>query len=124
MQMKGGDAGDGFFPEEQFVEDKPRSRRPINMGPDAPDILEPAEGEMDGAGGFAVGYDENGMGNGMGVGVGGGMELDQQAGFGYDGQAAPMGGSLHALSPGAQGDAGFGVNLNSPSAAGYQQQPY
>ena len=113
--MKSGDAGDGFFPEEQIVslEDKPRSRRPINMGPDAPDIL---EGEM-GGDGLPMGYDESGMGNGM--------QVEQQAGFGYGGQGAPMaGGSMHALSPGAQGDAGFGGNLNSPTAVGYQQQPY
>ena len=119
MQMKSGDAGDGFFPDEHFVEDKPRSRRPINMGPDAPDILEPEEGEMDGAGGFPVGYDESGMDAGM--------QVDQQADFGYDGQGAPMAGdSLHALSPDAQGDASFGGNLNSPTAVDYQQQqqPY
>lgn len=116
--MKGGagDAADGFFPEEVIVEDKPRSRRPINLGPDAPDILESADGEMGGADGLQMGYDPNGM-----------MPIDQQAGFGYDGQGAPMGGSLHALSPvGAQADASFSVNLNSPNAMSYQQQqqPY
>jgi hypothetical protein len=116
--MKNGDTGDGYFPEEQFVEDKPRSRRPINMGPDAPDILEPVEGEMGAADGFPEGYDESGMG--------GGMPVEQQAGFGYGGQGTPMaGGSLHALSPGPQGDAGYGGDLNSPTAVGYQQQqPY